>query len=159
MLLKFSCPVNKLIRKQIKFTECFILNRGQEKYQFLNMCNLCRYAQFSQAQSHIIILLDFPTTYELHIFLLVHLPFAEHHIWRIWYFGCGWGGDWWSRWWVWPPLWAWLIVVLHMHADPLPAEGEVGWKTVEALPWEGSDRDYTYEEVSHDLYAWSPLYL
>ena len=28
-------------------------------------------------------------------------------------------------------------------------DGEGGWKTVEALPWEGSDRDYTYEEVSH----------
>lgn len=26
-------------------------------------------------------------------------------------------------------------------------EGEGNWKTSEALPWEGSDRDYTYEEV------------
>ena len=28
-------------------------------------------------------------------------------------------------------------------------EGEGNWKTSEALPWEGSDRDYTYEEVLH----------
>ena len=27
-------------------------------------------------------------------------------------------------------------------------DGEGGWKTVEALPWEDSDRDYTYEEVT-----------
>ena len=60
MLLKFSCSVDKLIRKQIKFTVCFYLkiNRDQEKYQFLNMCNLCRYAQFLQAQSHIIKLVN-----------------------------------------------------------------------------------------------------
>ena len=30
-----------------------IINRAQEKYHFLNMCILCRYARFSQAQSHI----------------------------------------------------------------------------------------------------------
>lgn len=36
-------------------------------------------------------------------------------------------------------------------------DGEGGWKTVEALPWEDSDRDYTYEEVSH--YIISPSYL
>ena len=32
-----------------------ILSTDQEKYHFRNMCNLCRYAQFSQAQSHILI--------------------------------------------------------------------------------------------------------
>ena len=31
----------------------FVLNSDQEKYQILNMCNLCRYALFLQAQSHI----------------------------------------------------------------------------------------------------------
>ena len=30
-----------------------ILSIEQEKYHFLDMCNLCRYARFSQAQSHI----------------------------------------------------------------------------------------------------------
>ena len=30
-----------------------IINRDQEKYHLLNICNLCRYARFSQAQSHI----------------------------------------------------------------------------------------------------------
>ena len=30
-----------------------IIKTVQEKYYFLNMCNLCRYAQFLQAQSHI----------------------------------------------------------------------------------------------------------
>ena len=29
------------------------VNSDQEKYYLLNMCNLCRYAQYSQAQSHI----------------------------------------------------------------------------------------------------------
>ena len=31
-----------------------IISTDQEKYHFLNMCNLCRYARFSQAQSHIV---------------------------------------------------------------------------------------------------------
>ena len=31
-----------------------IIKTVQEKYHFLNMCSLCRYARFSQAQSHII---------------------------------------------------------------------------------------------------------
>lgn len=26
-------------------------------------------------------------------------------------------------------------------------DGEGSWKTTEAMPWEDSDRDYTYEEV------------
>ena len=28
-----------------------IISTDQEKYHFLNMCNLCRYAQFLQAQT------------------------------------------------------------------------------------------------------------
>ena len=31
----------------------FIIKNDQEKYHFLNVCNLCRYAWFSQAQSQI----------------------------------------------------------------------------------------------------------
>ena len=31
----------------------FIINSDQEKYNFLNMCKLCRYVQFLQAQSQI----------------------------------------------------------------------------------------------------------
>ena len=30
-----------------------IISRNQEKYYFLNMCILCRYARYSQAQSQI----------------------------------------------------------------------------------------------------------
>ena len=30
-----------------------IINSDQEKYHFLNMCDVCRYAQFLQAQSQI----------------------------------------------------------------------------------------------------------
>ena len=29
------------------------ISSDQEKYSFLNMCNLCRYVWFSQAQSHL----------------------------------------------------------------------------------------------------------
>ena len=29
----------------------FIINKAQEMYQYLSMCSLCTYAQFSQAQS------------------------------------------------------------------------------------------------------------
>ena len=46
-----------------------------------------------------------------------------------------------------------LVNVLHIIGDADAAmateDGEGGWKTVEALPWEDSDRDYTYEEVSN----------
>ena len=31
-----------------------IIPRDQETYPFLNMCNLCRYAWFTQAQSHLL---------------------------------------------------------------------------------------------------------
>ena len=41
-----------------------ILSIDQEKYYFLNMCNLCKYARFSQAQSHIYI-----PTYNVHTVL------------------------------------------------------------------------------------------
>ena len=43
--------------KQMQLQNVFIINSDQEKYYFLNMCNLCRYAQFSQAQSHIMLLM------------------------------------------------------------------------------------------------------
>lgn len=50
-------------------------------------------------------------------------------------------------------FWVWLIVIMHTllgdadTAVPTATEdGEGGWKT-EPLPWEDSDRDYTYEEV------------
>ena len=33
-----------------------IVNTNQEKYHFRNMCNLYRYAQFSQAQSQLLLL-------------------------------------------------------------------------------------------------------
>ena len=35
----------------------FVINSDQEKYHLLNMCNLCRYAQFLQAQSYITIII------------------------------------------------------------------------------------------------------
>ena len=35
----------------MKVTESFTIHRDKEIYPFLNMCNLCRYARFSQAQS------------------------------------------------------------------------------------------------------------
>ena len=49
----------------------------------------------------------------------------------------------------------WLILLHCIYlgdADAAAAgmateDGEGGWKTTEALPWEDSDRDYTYEEV------------
>ena len=50
------CLICKSIRKQTKLTEHEYHNKDQEKYHFLNMRNLCRYAQFSQAQSQILIL-------------------------------------------------------------------------------------------------------
>ena len=33
-----------------------IFSTDQEKYRFLDMCNSCRYARFSQAQSHIVMM-------------------------------------------------------------------------------------------------------
>ena len=53
MLLKFLCCIDTSIRKQIKFIECVYHKSDLEKYDFLNMCNLCKYTQFSQAQLHI----------------------------------------------------------------------------------------------------------
>ena len=45
----------------------------------------------------------------------------------------------------------WLIMSYLGDADTAPGvateDGE-GWKTTEGLPWENSDRDYTYEEVT-----------
>ena len=46
-----------------------IISTNQEKCYFLNMCNLCRYAWFSQAQSHIwirILHIFFSTIYVYH---------------------------------------------------------------------------------------------
>ena len=43
--LKFSCYIEKSFRKQ----NVFIMYSDQEKYDFLNMCGLCRCARFSQA--------------------------------------------------------------------------------------------------------------
>ena len=51
IIIKLSFPIHKSTRKQAKFTEHDILSTDQEKYHFLNMCNLCRYAWFLQAQS------------------------------------------------------------------------------------------------------------
>ena len=50
--LKFLCYIEKSFRKQISFQNVFIMYSDQEKYNFLNMCDLCRYARFSQAQSY-----------------------------------------------------------------------------------------------------------
>ena len=51
---------------------------------------------------------------------------------------------------MWHSLGVWLILLRCLYlgdADTAIEDGEGGWKTTEALPWEGSDRDYTYEEV------------
>ena len=40
----------------MKFTEQLYYKQYQDKCNFLNMCILCRYAQFSQAQSQIMAL-------------------------------------------------------------------------------------------------------
>ena len=57
--------IDKSIRKQIQFTEC--VDHKQWPTHFLNMCNLCRYAWFSQVQSHLLLnikpkLLHYPET-------------------------------------------------------------------------------------------------
>ena len=49
---------------------------GQEKYYFLNMCNLCRYARFSQAQSHIS--LTFQSQCNI-TFMQWHFPLISEH--------------------------------------------------------------------------------
>ena len=55
---------------------------------------------------------------------------------------------------MWHSLGAWVILLYCIYlgdadtaAGTATEDGEGGWKTTEALPWEDSDRDYTYEEV------------
>ena len=50
--MKSLSLIHKSIRKQNTVYRN-IIKTVQEKYYFLNMCNLFRYAQFLQAQSHI----------------------------------------------------------------------------------------------------------
>ena len=52
MLLKFLWYIDKSIESRLSLQNMFIIISDQEQYHFLNMCNLCRYAQFLQAQLH-----------------------------------------------------------------------------------------------------------
>ena len=67
-----------------------ILSADQEKYHFLNMCNLCRYARFSQAQSHILhymgytaekktLLTEIPPVPRLHWCINIHIQNQPQH--------------------------------------------------------------------------------
>ena len=52
MTMKSLCHIhNKQANKKLQNMN--IISIDHEKYYFLNMCNLCRYDLFSQAQSHI----------------------------------------------------------------------------------------------------------
>ena len=58
-----------------------IVSTNQEKYYFLNMCNLCRYARFSQAQSRLYLLsllLMCSKTYHLCSFFALSNPQCKH---------------------------------------------------------------------------------
>ena len=61
-LLKYKCYYNQTLMsysqinkkaKKVYKTLLYIISTDQEKYYFPNMCIFCRYARFSQAQSHI----------------------------------------------------------------------------------------------------------
>ena len=45
-------PYSQINKKAKTVYSLNILSTDEEKHHFLNMCNLCRYTQFSQAQSH-----------------------------------------------------------------------------------------------------------
>ena len=52
MLLKSSYYFDQSIRKQMQFTGCVYCKQWKTNAPFLNMCNLCNYAQYLQAQSN-----------------------------------------------------------------------------------------------------------
>ena len=65
------------------------MDRDQEMYVFLNMCNLCRYARFSQAQSHIVYIYIYIYIYILFIYLyLYHGAWADQRLATVLQIGC-----------------------------------------------------------------------
>ena len=56
-------PYLQINKKTENLQNINIISINQEKYHFLSMCNLCRYARFSQAQSHMLTHYGIPRCY------------------------------------------------------------------------------------------------